>query len=288
MTNYDKIKENFRQQQKRMEERERGWWTPQEDGNYLIRILPPWTGSDVWYKEYGVHYFDDPKTGDRVAITCPKATIAAHCTLCDFVRGLWNTKDEADKKLAGKLRSKSRACSNIIVVSSPSDVKIYPYGEKVLHQLRRQQVGSSTGAILPFEDAEKGNNVNLEKKSKRTGDGETFPDYLALVEAGSCPLKDKTVLQRLNNLDQIINGRVKTSEEIAAFCSGQMPASDFMAAKTLTEEGGKDEVETADDEPALPPPAAQSAPAAQPASSAPANPQLEDRLKDKLRTFLKK
>ena len=212
--NWDKVRQRLLQRRKSTRDADARWWKP-EQGRHKLRILPAWEGHDTFYLEYGMHY--NVNEGEA-PIECPKITLDKPCPICEFVRGLWKSGEEGDKSLARKVRAARRFASNIIMLDKPSEVRIWSYGPMVWDQLAELCVGDE--GIVPIADADTGIDMTLIVTQRSTGDNQSFPQYQIKPSFKPNALEDKTTLDRLNDLTDMIIGRVKGYDEIRALLLG--------------------------------------------------------------------
>jgi len=272
-TNLDKIRQRFLQRQKE-QEGEKGWWTPDKDGSYKIRILPPVAGSEMWFKEYGVHYMPETETRERTAITCPKLTMNQPCPICGYVSGLWRTRKDEDIAIAKQIGVKKRACCNVVVAGKDNEVMVYPFGVQVLDQLLQQQVGDDESGPCDFTDPKVGFNITINLTTEMTASG-NFPKYTVIVSRESRPLKDMTVLDKLNDLNRLIDGKVQSALEIKKAVFGVTDGDCVTSPANPPVDTSETEEEIVEEDDTSTAPASAS-PTTPPASTAP---KLEDRLK---------
>ncbi len=211
--NWDKIRDRLLQRRKASKDADARWWKP-EQGRHKMRILPAWEGHDTFYLEFGMHY--NIAEGEA-PIECPKITKDLPCPICEFVRGLWRTGEEGDKELAKKVRAARRFASNIVMLDQPSQVRIWSYGPMVWDQLAELCVGDE--GVVPIADADKGVDLTLIVTSRSTGDN-VFPQYQVKPSFKATALEDKGVLDNLNDLTDMIVGRVKGYDEIRSILLG--------------------------------------------------------------------
>lgn len=241
-TDYSKLHKRFQDHQKRQEEMDGDgrWWKPQipQAGapavTHRVRILPPPDGFDAWYLEYGVHYQLKNDAGHFMTVTCPVKTVQKPCPVCEFTKGLWKSGAEEDKALARKIGSKTRYASNVILLAGkPDEVKLWSYGPKVWGPLNELCVGDS-GEFVPIDDPVKGFNIKVVIATQNTAEG-NFPNYTIMPEMKACPVPDKTVLERIHPMHELIKSKVKSYDEIRSILFGneikeEAPAAPSQAA----------------------------------------------------------
>ena len=234
-TNYDKVRAAYLKNQRKQQSKDARVWTPDGPGRYPIRILPPWPGGDVWYYEYGCHYrVRKEDEGGGAPVTCPRLTVKKKCPICEFVRGLYQNGEDADRATARDIRGVKRFRSNIVLTDKPGEARIYPYGQKVWEQLSELCVGED-GGIVPIDDPEAGYNLTLVVTQVKTEDGRTFPQYLVKPSMKPTALADVSVLKSLHDLPSSIDA-VESYDATKAILmgtsetNGQEPAAASEAA----------------------------------------------------------
>lgn len=226
-TNYEKIRKQFLDRQKQLAEMDGDdkWWKPgmpQDTKTTLkhrVRILPPPDGFDSWFVEYAVHYRLKNDAGEFLTITCPQKTLKKPCPVCEFTKGLWKSGKPEDQKIARDIGAKTRYCSNVLVLSEDAKVpKLWSYGAKVWSPINEMCFGTS-GEFVPIDDPQNGFNLNIAVGMNATESG-NFPEYTVTPEMRSSPIPDKTILDRLHPMHEMIQGRVKSYDEIRSILLG--------------------------------------------------------------------
>ena len=245
-TDYSKIHKRYQEQKRRQAEMDdERWWkpdAPQPGGpsvTHKIRILPPPDGHDLWYVEYGMHYRLKGDGDQSVSVTCPYRTLQKPCPVCEFVKGLWKAGTESDIALAREIGAKTRFCSNVLVLSkNPSEVKVWAYGKKFIWDpLNELCAADENGNFLPFDDPVKGLNFKLVVSVERTSEG-NFPNYLIQQVGAPTPIQDKSVLEKLHPIHELIRARVKSYDELRSILLGgeTQASSGDIAPQTKAEE----------------------------------------------------
>lgn len=140
------------------------FWKPTVDANGIgqavIRFLPVSDPSKEPYILYYNHSFQNPITGKWFIDNCPTSIGRKDCPVCNHNSKLWNTGDEAKKKLASSRKRNLRYVSNVYIISDPKNpeaegkVFLYTYGTKIFQMLK--------SCTKPeFEDQLKFNPFNL-------------------------------------------------------------------------------------------------------------------------------
>lgn len=148
------------------------------EGGAMIRFLPAGGSDDMPFVRVYNHAFSE--SGVWFIEGCP-TTIGLACPVCESNSPLYNSRDAADKMIAGNRKRKKNYISNILVVSDPKNpgnegkVFLYKYGTRIFDKLRDLIAPPSdmTGIepVDPF-DVEEGPNFML----RVTKDGR-YPDY---------------------------------------------------------------------------------------------------------------
>jgi gp32 DNA binding protein like len=161
------------------------YWKAEKDvagnGSAIIRFLPAKKGEEFPYVQLHTHGFQGP-TSKWFIDNCP-TTIGEDCPVCKANGILWNSGNEADKKLASSRKRKLNYISNILVVNDPKHpenngkVFLFKYGKKIFDKLKEMvnppedPLATTQEPIDPF-DPEFGANFKL-RITKQDG----FPNY---------------------------------------------------------------------------------------------------------------
>ncbi len=101
------------------------FWKP-DDGENVIRILPPPVAWVEWFKAHGKtpspffsvwkHYWERPDTEEKsyVSTPCPSKMLGLGCEACSDMTALANSTDQLDKAMAKKMEPKHRCMVNVI------------------------------------------------------------------------------------------------------------------------------------------------------------------------------
>jgi hypothetical protein len=120
------------------------YWKPDLDkvgnGTALIRFLPGRVEDGLPFVQLFTHGFQGPQ-GKWFIENCP-TSIEADCPACKANTELWNTNNDAKKKLASNRKRKLNYISNILVVNDPKHpenngkVFLYRYGKKIFEKIK--------------------------------------------------------------------------------------------------------------------------------------------------------
>lgn len=138
------------------------FWYPAVDkagnGNAIVRLLPATEGETLPFIRYWSHSFQGPTGLWIVNEMCP-TTKGKKCPICDYNRELWNSGDEAKKKLASKQKRRLNFISNVLVLKDPANpdnegqVKLFRYGQKIWDKINELMHPSFEGeeSVNPFD-----------------------------------------------------------------------------------------------------------------------------------------
>lgn len=161
------------------------YWKPEVDkagtGSAVIRFLPAKAEEGFPFVQLWSHGFQGP-TGKWYIDNCPTSLDNEHpCPACKANSELWNTGNEAKKKLASSRKRKLNYISNILVVNDPKHpenngkVFLYKYGKKIFEKIKDQIAPPDEfpdmAPVDPF-DMEEGANFRL-----RIVRVDNFPNY---------------------------------------------------------------------------------------------------------------
>lgn len=146
-----------------------------EDGENVVRILPPADPDQQWYAETSIHRVpQEGQSWDR-NVQCRKIHGEA-CPLCDLYYALWDginkktsTDEDADKKMANKIRARPRYYMNILDRADENKVKILSVGVKLYKSIVGAILDEDFGDIT---DLQTGNDYKVHK-----ADVEGYPNY---------------------------------------------------------------------------------------------------------------
>jgi hypothetical protein len=159
------------------------YWKPEVDkagsGSAVIRFLCAKPEEGFPFVQLWSHGFQGP-TGKWFIDSCP-TSIEQNCPVCKANTELWNTGNEAKKKLASSRKRKLNYISNILVVNDPKHsenngkVFLYKYGKKIFEKIKDQIAPPDEfpdmAPVDPF-DMEEGANFKL-----RVTRVDGFPNY---------------------------------------------------------------------------------------------------------------
>jgi hypothetical protein len=159
------------------------YWKPELDkagtGNAVIRFLPAKSEEGFPFVQVWTHGFQGP-TGKWYIDNCP-TSVEQDCPACKANGELWNTGNEAKKKLASSRKRKLNYISNILVVNDSKHpenngkVFLYKYGKKIFEKIKDQIAPPDEfpdmTPVDPF-DMEEGANFKL-----RVVRVDNFPNY---------------------------------------------------------------------------------------------------------------
>lgn len=220
------------------------YWKPELDkagtGSAVIRFLPAKADEGFPFVQLWTHGFQGP-TGKWFIENCP-TSIEKDCPACKANTELWNTGNEAKKKLASSRKRKLNYISNVLIVNDPKHpenngkVFLYKYGKKIFEKIKDlidpPAEFADMASVDPFDMSE---GANFKLRIVRV---DNFPNYdksgfdnpsaigdadrIAEVESQLIPLTeilDKKHFKSFEDLkkrfDQTTGGAVG-SDEVAA------------------------------------------------------------------------
>jgi len=139
-------------------------WTKVEVGENCFRILPPWAGSNMPFREVTYHYLK--VGGNDKSIVCPKMNARQECPVCEMFETLRGSSKQEEKDLGWTMRPQSRWFINVI------DRKKESEGPKVLGISSK---GLMESILRLFADPDYGDISDISKGTdiiiERTGTG---------------------------------------------------------------------------------------------------------------------
>lgn len=195
LTAEERMRRDYEEAKKRASAQGGRFWKV-EEGDNIVRILPPWKPGENFYRKIAVHY-NVVEENSKVGIYCPKENAGEECPMCEQSQAFFEKGGKDNMKRAGELRAKVQYISNVQIINTPSgenegDVRTYQYGVTVFTGLVDLMLGK-WGNIY---DAVKGRPVCI----KRTGTKRDDTDYNVIPEPEGGPVP-KDVLDKMHNLD---------------------------------------------------------------------------------------
>ena len=159
------------------------FWTPTRDadtgvGSAIIRFLPPMKGDELpWTKIYS-RAFKNEANG-KWYINDDLSTIGQTDPVYEYIKPLYESGREDDKKRASTMKRKTHFISNVLIIKDPANpsmdgtVKLFKYG-KTIHDMITARAQPEFEDITPcyVYDIDEGANFRLRIKKK---DG--YPNY---------------------------------------------------------------------------------------------------------------
>lgn len=169
--------------------------------NNIIRILPPFPGKDLPFKELGFHYISEGRT-----FMCPQVLDNQPCPICEVVEKLMKSPVKDDKKLAADWRVQVKGAFNILD-RSDNKVKVWTTSPKIYKIIvdYLAEWESLYGDSPLFTDPDEGRDFNL-KYTAPSKSGE-LPKY-ELMMLDKKPLSSdknraKEILEEILDLDEV-------------------------------------------------------------------------------------
>jgi len=168
------------------------FWTPKE-GENLIRILPPYGESGLFFREVDMH-FGVGKNGE--SFVCTRAE-GGRCYACEKLEELRSSDDPEKIKLARKFVPRHRVLYNIVDLNEPSKgVRIFSSGTTIFKDILSYFADPDWGDIT---DPENGYDIRI----IREGTGlET--SYRVQAKKNPTPIADPEWLTQLHDLDSVV------------------------------------------------------------------------------------
>lgn len=195
LTAEERMRRDYEEAKKRASAQGGKFWKP-EEGDNVVRFLPPWKPGENFYRKIMVHY-GVVQENSKLAVYCPKENAGEECPMCAQGQELFEKGDRESMKKAGEYRAKVQYISNVHIESTPSgenegDVRTYTYGVTVFTGLCDLMMGKWGNIYDPV----KGRAVTI----KRTGSKRDDTDYNVIPEPDAKPVS-KEILGKMFNLD---------------------------------------------------------------------------------------
>lgn len=162
--NLDKVRENRAKAKEEASRRNANFYQFQ-NGRNLVRILPPWAGSDDFARPMGKHWNLGPE--GNISVFCPKECAGMPCPICEELDRIWKTKpDEATKEWLRTVGASRRYYVNLIDLNDmDKGVQIGELPKTVLEEIWNIMVDEDTG-LGDITDWKDGYDLIIEKTGK--------------------------------------------------------------------------------------------------------------------------
>lgn len=149
--------ERYRSKMKKIESGRQQFWKP-EEGNNLIRILPPLKDSDDFFLETRAHFI--PGAGEQGRSSRLVCSDDGKCLVCKALQTLQQSEDDDDQKLAQECQATATYWLQIVNLEDPDKgTQIWRhYANTVIYSLLEFFVDPEWG---DFTHEKKGRNVKL-------------------------------------------------------------------------------------------------------------------------------
>jgi hypothetical protein len=183
---WGKITDKIKQEREKKDYTDKRFYSPKikEDGTFeaTIRFLPS-IDTDLPYVKYISHYFQTPN-GKWFVDNCP-TTLGNKCPVCEANGELWQTKVEANQKIASGRKQRTNFVSNILIVKDPQvpenngKIFLYRYGVKIDEKIQNKIFPTDEDdKPIHVQDYYEGANFKLSiKMIKQPGDKKPMPNY---------------------------------------------------------------------------------------------------------------
>lgn len=138
-----------------------------KDGRNVIRILPPWEGSEDFSKSFGKHWGTD-ENGSRFCVYCPRDTFGKHCPICENLSHEWKKPGltEERKEFLKDISSSLRYMANVVDLNDMGrGVQIAEFPKTVMEAIWKKMVDEEIG-IGDVSDPDKGYDLIIDRVGK--------------------------------------------------------------------------------------------------------------------------
>lgn len=158
------------------------FWKPTRDaagnGSAIIRFLPPMKDDELpWVKVYS-RAFKVPAT-NKWYINEDLSTIGQIDPVYEYIKPMYDSGDEEQKKIAAMMKRKTSYISNVLIIKDPGNpenegkVKLFKYGKKIYDMIKSKAQPTFEDEVAVYVyDIDEGANFRLRIK---TVDG--YPNY---------------------------------------------------------------------------------------------------------------
>ena len=209
-----------------------GFWKPPE-GKTTIRIVPTPDGDP--FKQYWFHY-----NLASHGFLSPKRNFNEDDALDEFVRGLWKSGTEEDKKLARDLMAKQRFFAPVLVRGEEDrGVQIWGFGKMAYQQLLELVLNPDYGDITDTEEG-----TDLEIKYEKPA-GASFPKATITPRRRTSPMCSDAVggtdecaklLESIPDFDSLFERKTpaEVQELLNKYLDGESASNDDVVKYTDT------------------------------------------------------
>lgn len=155
---------------------------------------------EQWYQRtFFVHYGIGR---DERAFICPK-TIKKPCPICDHVKELFNSDDEADSELAKSIKAKERELYNVIDLDDQEKgVQLFEYSYHLFGKALDEEISEGDDDVAAFADLEEGKTLLVSFRKKKLGKNEFFETRK--IEFEERDEYDEEILDDVMDLDSLL------------------------------------------------------------------------------------
>lgn len=217
-----------------------------QNGRNLVRILPPWEGSDDFARPMGKHWNLGPE--GNMNVFCPKECAGMPCPICEELDHMWKMKpDEATKEWLRSVGASRRYYVNIIDLNDlEKGVQIGELPKSVLEEIWNIMVDEEAG-LGDITDWKKGYDLIIEK----TGKG-LSTRYSVRPKRSPTPIDKGEYEDKLINLEAFV--KTESYSDLKLIWEGKTPTAagalppGETAATKRTPVADTDASKTADDD----------------------------------------
>ncbi len=188
-------------------------WFKMKKGTNYIHVLPPWSGGDVPFADFWLHFVNDEQN-NSFAFQCAKRFEEGRCVMCDKSKALLNSSHEQDKKLGSDLKASHRFLYN--VCNQEAQVSVLSVGPKchkeILFEIKEDVAAGfdptsyKGGVMIRVERTDQGSWNTTDYKARAERNRVDLPDDLMNNHANITQL-DKIYDAYTNvELQQVLNG----------------------------------------------------------------------------------
>jgi hypothetical protein len=184
------------------------------EGRNVIRILPPWEGSDDFSRVFGQHWGLGPE--GKTVVYCPKQCFGLPCPICDELDYMRKTaKDDTTKEWVRRVSATPRFYVNIIDLKDPAKgPQVCEIPKTVMEEIWNIMVDDELG-VGDITQAKGGYDLFVDK----TGTG-LLTRYSVKPKRDPSDI-DESVLENLVDLDAFV--KTLSVEELRAIWEGKTP-----------------------------------------------------------------
>ena len=186
-----------------------------KDGRNVIRILPPWEGSEDFSRVFGKHW-GTTEDGSRFCVYCPRDTFGKHCPVCENIAHEWKSPGltEERKQFLKDISSGPRYLANVIDLNDKGrGIQVAEFPKTVMEEVWKKMVDEDLG-VGDVSDPESGYDLIVDRTGKGIG-----TKYTVEPKKKSSKLAYPKWKEEIKNLDAFV--KEESDDTLKGFLNGK-------------------------------------------------------------------